>query len=307
MAMNLDGFPQFGEQKCGFAALIGAPNAGKSTLSNRIAGGKISIVTHKVQTTRARIRAIAIANQTQIILVDTPGIFTPKRKLDEAMVKAAWGGASDSDITLVVVDAAKGLNDENRNIVKLLDKNNAKNIWLVLNKIDLIKNEKLLEISAEFNEFFPFAHSFMISADRGHGIKQLVSKLEVSMPESIWLYPEEQMADIPTRLLAAEITREKLFLKLHDELPYSLTVETEKWTEQKDGSVRVEQIIYVQRNSQKKIVLGLKGDMIKTIGQQSRMELAEILGQKVHLFLFVKVRENWLNDLERLREMGLDV
>ncbi|PCI88677.1 MAG: GTPase Era [Hyphomicrobiales bacterium] len=305
--MNYDNLPSFGEQKCGFAALIGAPNAGKSTLSNQIAGGKISIVTHKVQTTRARIRAIAIANQTQIILVDTPGIFKPKRKLDKAMVAAAWGGAKDSDITLVIIDAAKGLNDENRNILKLLNKENAKNIWLVLNKIDLIKNEKLLALSAEFNDFFPFEYSFMISADKGHGVKQLVAQLEHAMPESIWLYPEEQMADIPTRLLASEITREKLFLKLHDELPYSLTVETEKYTEQKDGSVRIEQIIYVQRASQKKIVLGLRGDMIKTIGQQSRMELAEILGQKVHLFLFVKVRDNWLDDPERLRQMGLDV
>ena len=305
--MDYDNLPKFDEQKCGFAALIGAPNAGKSTLSNQIAGGKISIVTHKVQTTRARIRAIAIANQTQIILVDTPGIFKPKRKLDKAMVEAAWGGAKDSDITLVIVDAAKGLNDENRNILKLLNKGNAQNIWLVLNKIDLIKNEKLLALSAEFNEFFPFAYTFMISADKGHGVKGLVAQLEQAMPESIWLYPEEQMADIPTRLLASEITREKLFLKLHDELPYSLTVETEKWTEQKDGSVRIEQIIYVQRGSQKKIVLGLRGDMIKTIGQQSRMELAEILGQKVHLFLFVKVRDNWLDDPERLRQMGLDV
>lgn len=306
--MNYDDMPNFAAQRrCGFAALIGAPNAGKSTLSNQIAGGKISIVTHKVQTTRARIRAIAIANQTQIILVDTPGIFKPKRKLDKAMVDAAWGGAHDSDITLVIIDAAKGLNDENKNILKLLDPKNSKNIWLVLNKIDLIKNEKLLALSAEFNDYFPFEHSFMISADKGHGVKQLVARLEMSMPESIWLYPEDQMADIPTRLLAAEITREKLFLKLHDELPYSLTVETEKWTEQKDGSARVEQIIYVQRASQKKIVLGLRGDMIKTIGQQSRMELAEILGQKIHLFLFVKVRDNWLDDPERLRQMGLDV
>ncbi|MCJ8322317.1 MAG: GTPase Era [Rhizobiales bacterium] len=303
----MDELPNFGEQRCGFAALIGAPNAGKSTLSNQISGGKISIVTHKVQTTRARIRAIAVKNSTQIILIDTPGIFEPKRKLDKAMVAAAWGGVDDCDITLVIIDAAKGLNDENRNILKKLDKNNAKNIWLVLNKIDLIKNEKLLAISAEFNEFFPFEHSFMISADRGHGVKQLVSKLEMAMPLSVWLYPEDQMADIPTRLLAAELTREKLFLKLHDELPYSLTVETEKWTEQKDGSVRVEQVIYVQRNSQKKIVLGHKGEMIKNIGQKSRLELAEILGQKVHLFLFVKVRDNWMNDPERLRQMGLDV
>ena len=203
----MDELPNFGEQRCGFAALIGAPNAGKSTLSNQISGGKISIVTHKVQTTRAHIRAIAVKNSTQIILIDTPGIFEPKRKLDKAMVAAAWGGVDDCDITLVIIDAAKGLNDENRNILKKLDKNNAKNIWLVLNKIDLIKNEKLLAISAEFNEFFPFEHSFMISADRGHGVKQLVSKLEMAMPLSVWLYPEDQMADIPTRLLAAELTR----------------------------------------------------------------------------------------------------
>ncbi len=299
--------PNFGEQKCGFVALIGAPNAGKSTLSNQIAGGKISIVTHKVQTTRARIRAIAIANATQIILIDTPGIFKPKRKLDKAMVAAAWGGADDSDITLVLIDAAKGMNDENKNILKNLDVSNAKNIWLVLNKIDLIKNEKLLAISEAFNEFFPFEHSFMISADKGHGVKQLIATLETAMPESIWLYPEDQMADIPSRLLAAEITREKLFLKLHDELPYSLTVETEAWKEQKDGSVRIEQVIFVRRNSQKKIVLGERGAMIKLIGQQSRLEIGEILGQKVHLFLFVKVRDNWIDDPERLKQMGLDI
>ncbi len=297
----------YGEQRCGFAALIGAPNAGKSTLSNTIAGGKVSIVTHKVQTTRARIRAIAIANATQIILIDTPGIFKPKRKLDKAMVKAAWGGAEDCDITLVIIDAAKGMNDENKNIVKQLERKNAKNIWLVLNKIDLIKKEKLFSLVEEFNEFFPFEHNFMISADKGHGVKQLIAQLETAMPHSVWLYPEDQMADIPSRLLAAELTREKLFLKLHDELPYSLTVETEKWTEQKDGSVRIEQVIYVQRDSQKKIVLGLRGEMIKSIGQQSRLEMGEILGQKVHLFLFVKVRDNWLDDPERLRQMGLDV
>ena len=305
--MEFEHSPVYGEQKCGFAALIGAPNAGKSTLSNQIAGGKVSIVTHNVQTTRPRIRSIAIANSTQINLIDTPGIFKPKRKLDKAMVEAAWGGAKDCDITLVVIDAAKGLNDENKNIVKQLDRNNSKNVWLVLNKIDLIKKEKLFALAEEFNNFYPFSHSFMISADKGHGVKQLVAKLEVVMPESTWLYPEDQMADIPTRLLAAELTREKLFLKLHDELPYSLTVETEKWTEQKDGSVRVEQVIYVQRTSQKKIVLGHRGEMIKNIGQKSRLELAEILGQKVHLFLFVKVRDNWLDDPERLRQMGLDV
>lgn len=303
----MDVIPTFGEEKCGFAALIGAPNAGKSTLSNQIAGGKVSIVTHKVQTTRARIRAIAMLNQTQVVLIDTPGIFTPKGKLDKAMVAAAWGGAEDGDITLVIIDAAKGLNDQNKSIVKQLDRNNAKNIWLVLNKIDLVKNEKLLEISQEFNEFFPFEHSFMISADKGHGVKQLNAMLENVMPKSVWLYPEEQMADIPSRLLAAEITREKLFLKLHDELPYSLTVETESWKEQKGGSVRIEQVIFVQRASQKKIVLGERGEMIKHIGQTARMEIAEIIGQKVHLFLFVKVRENWNTDPERLRQMGLDI
>jgi GTP-binding protein Era len=289
---------------CGFVALIGAPNAGKSTLLNQLVGSKISIVTHKVQTTRARIRAIALEGVAQIIFVDTPGIFAPKRKLDEEMVQAAWAGAAEADATVLLIDARDGLNEDNIRIIEGLEANDGK-AMLALNKIDLVPVENLLKLAAELNERFAFSETFMISALKGHGVAALRKALAELMPEGPWLYPEDQIADLPMRLLASEITREKLYLRLHDELPYASTVETETWTEKKDGSVRIEQVIFVERDSQKKIVLGKGGQTIKKIGQAAREEIAESLGQTVHLFLFVKVREKWANDPERLRMMGL--
>lgn len=289
---------------CGFVALIGAPNAGKSTLLNQLVGSKISIVTHKVQTTRARIRAIALEGSAQIIFVDTPGIFAPKRKLDEEMVQAAWAGALEADATVLLIDARDGLNEENNSIIAGLQKNGV-NAMLALNKIDLVPVENLLKLSADLNEKFEFSETFMISALKGHGVADLRKALGLLMPAGPWLYPEDQIADISLRLLASEITREKLYLRLHDELPYASTVETETWTEKKDGSVRIEQVIFVERDSQKKIVLGKGGQTIKKIGQAAREDISESLGQKVHLFLFVKVREKWTNDPERLRMMGL--
>ena len=293
------------QTRCGFVALIGAPNAGKSTLLNQLVGSKISIVTHKVQTTRARIRAIALEGNTQIIFVDTPGIFAPKRKLDEEMVAAAWAGAVEADATVLLIDARDGLNEANRAIVEGLEKANLK-VMLAINKIDTVPREKLLLLADELNKLYPFTDTFMISAMKGHGVQDLKQTLADRMPPGPWLYPEDQVADLPLRMLAAEITREKLFLRLHDELPYASTVETETWQERKDGSVRIEQVIFVERDSQKKIVLGKNGQTIKAIGQAARTEIAEALGQKVHLFLFVKVREKWAEDPERLRMMGLD-
>ena len=293
------------ETRCGFVALIGAPNAGKSTLLNQLVGSKISIVTHKVQTTRARIRAIALEGNTQIIFVDTPGIFAPKRKLDEEMVAAAWAGAAEADATVLLIDARDGLNEANRAIVEGLEKANLK-VMLAINKIDTVPREKLLLLADELNKLYPFTDTFMISAMKGHGVQDLKQTLADRMPPGPWLYPEDQVADLPLRMLVAEITREKLFLRLHDELPYASTVETETWQERKDGSVRIEQVVFVERDSQKKIVLGKNGQTIKAIGQAARTEIAEALGQKVHLFLFVKVREKWAEDPERLRMMGLD-
>ena len=291
--------------RCGFVALIGAPNAGKSTLLNQLVGSKISIVTHKVQTTRARIRAIALEGDAQTIFVDTPGIFAPKRKLDEEMVAAAWAGASEADATVLLIDARDGLNEANRAIIDGLEKTGLK-AMLAINKIDTVPREKLLTLADELNKLYPFTDTFMISAMKGHGVNDLKQTLAARMPEGPWLYPEDQMADLPLRMLAAEITREKLFLRLHDELPYASTVETETWQERKDGSVRIEQVIFVERDSQKKIVLGKNGQTVKAIGQAARAEIAEAIGQKVHLFLFVKVREKWAEDPERLRMMGLD-
>ena len=293
------------EMRCGFVALIGAPNAGKSTLLNQLVGSKISIVTHKVQTTRARIRAIALEGSTQIIFVDTPGIFSPKRKLDEEMVAAAWAGAAEADATVLLIDARDGLNEANRKIVEGLEAAGLK-VMLAINKIDTVPHEKLLGLADELNRLHPFTDTFMISAMKGHGVADLKRVLTGRMPKGPWLYPEDQVADLPLRLLASEITREKLFLRLHDELPYASTVETEGWQERKDGSVRIEQVVYVERDSQKKIVLGKNGQTIKAIGQAARTEIAEAIGQKVHLFLFVKVREKWAEDPERLRMMGLD-
>ena len=290
--------------RCGFVAIIGAPNAGKSTLINQLVGAKVSIVTHKVQTTRTRVRAVTIVDDAQIIFVDTPGIFKPRRKLDEAMVDAAWGGAADADVVALLVDVRRGLDEENERIIEGLKKVGRKAI-LVLNKIDLIERPKLLELADAFNKAFPFEATFMISALKGDGVDDLKHYLAERMPPGPWLYPEDQLSDLPLRLLAAEITREKLYLRLHDELPYASHVETESWEERPDGSVRIEQVIYVLRDSQKKIVIGKGGQTIKAIGKAAREELSALLGRKVHLFLFVKVREHSDRDPERLRALGL--
>jgi len=291
--------------RCGFVALIGAPNAGKSTLLNRLVGAKVSIVTHKVQTTRTLVRGIALKGDTQIIFVDTPGIFAPRRRLDTAMVKTAWSGASDADLVVLLADARKGFDEAAEAIVeKLADVKQPK--FLALNKIDTIRRDSLLEVATRFNEKLAFDETFMISALTGDGVDTLFEAIAGKMPEGPWHYPDDQLSDLPLRQLAAEITREKLFLRLHKELPYESHVETERWEERKDGSVRVEQVIYVSRDSQKAIVLGKGGRAIKEIGAAARTELAEILGQPVHLFLFVKVREAWADDPERYREMGLD-
>ncbi len=290
--------------KCGFTAVIGAPNAGKSTLINRVVGSKVSIVTHKVQTTRARIRAIALRGDAQIIFVDTPGIFAPKRKLDEAMVAAAWDGAEHADVIAVLIDAKAGLTDQDHDIITNL-KSVSRPTVLVINKVDLVQRNQLLALAAAANEIHPFAATFMVSALTGSGLDDFLGFVAEHMPDGPWLYPEDQIADIPLRLLAAEITREKLYLRLHDELPYASTVETESWKEQKNGSVRIEQVIYVERESQRKIVLGKGGQTIKALGQSARKDIAEAIERPVHLFLFVKVRRNWGEDPERLRMMGL--
>ncbi len=291
--------------RCGFVALIGAPNAGKSTLLNALVGSKVSIVTHKVQTTRSIIRGIALRGQSQIVFVDTPGIFRPRRRLDTAMVGAAWGGARDANLVVLIVDAGKGLDDEAEAILDgLADVRQPK--ILVINKIDLIARPALLALTAALSARADFAATFMVSALTGDGIADLLGHLAGEMPAGPWLYPEDQLSDLPMRSLAAEITREKLYLRLHDELPYACHVETEGWQERPDGSVKVDQTIYVERDSQKKILLGKGGRTIKDISATARTELAEILEQKVHLFLFVKVRRGWGDDPERYREMGLE-
>lgn len=294
-----------GQTRCGFVAIIGAPNAGKSTLLNQLVGSKVAIVTHKVQTTRSRIRGIAMEGDTQIVFVDTPGIFKPKRRLDKAMVDAAWGGAGDADAIILMVDAEYEREEDLERIIEGLKSQGRKAI-LVLNKIDATKREKLLKLAERLNETGIFTDTFMISAMKGSGVADLRRHLAKMMPVGPWHYPEDQAADVPLRSLAAEVTREKLFLRLHDELPYSLTVETEEWEQKKDGSIRIAQVIFVERDSQKKIALGKGGQTIKTVGQLARQELEEMLETKVHLFLFVKVRENWSDDRERYREMGLD-
>jgi GTPase len=293
------------DTRCGFVALIGAPNAGKSTLLNALVGAKVSIVTHKVQTTRALVRGIAIHETSQIIFVDTPGIFAPRRRLDRAMVTTAWGGAKDADRVGVLIDAKKGLDDE---ALKLLEKlfEVKRPVFLVLNKIDLIKRDQLLKLAEDANSKAAFERVFMVSAQTGDGVEDLKTWLAGQMPPGPWLYPEDQISDLPLRMLAAEVTREKLFLRLHEELPYSSTVETELWEVKDDGSARVEQTIYVERESQKKIVIGKGGQTIKAISTAARQEIAEIAEHPVHLFLFVKVRENWSDDPERYREMGLE-
>ncbi|MFC7398946.1 GTPase Era [Chelatococcus sp. GCM10030263] len=290
---------------CGFVALIGSPNAGKSTLLNQLVGAKVSIVSRKVQTTRALVRGITLEGAAQIIFVDTPGIFKPKRRLDRAMVASAWGGAGDADVIALLVDARKGLDDESAAIVEHLPGIKQPKA-LILNKIDLVPRTSLLALAAEINGKADFDETFMISALTGDGVAALRTKLAARMPPGPWLYPEDQISDAPLRMLAAEITREKLFERLHDELPYAATVETDQWLAQKDGSVRIEQTIFVERESQRKIVLGKGGQTIKAIGSAARVDIAEAAETKVHLFLFVKVRENWGDDPERYREMGLE-
>jgi GTP-binding protein Era len=294
--------------RAGFVALIGEPNAGKSTLLNRMVGAKVSIVTHKVQTTRARIRGIAMAGQSQIIFVDTPGLFRPRRRLDRAMVAAAWGGAADADIVVLLVEAHRGLTPGVQAIIDRIknDLPQGRPVALVINKIDRVKAERLLPLAEELNGAHNFAATFMISAERGHGIDGFRDWLAANVPASPWLYPEDQLADLPLRMLAAETTREKLTLRLHEELPYQLTVETEKWEDREDGSTRIDQIVYVARDGHKGIVLGAKGATLKAIGQAARADIADFLGRPVHLFLTVKLRENWMEEAERYGEMGLD-
>ena len=290
--------------RAGFVALIGAPNAGKSTLLNSLVGSKVSIVTHKVQTTRALIRGIAMVDEAQVIFVDTPGIFKPRRRLDRAMVTTAWGGAADADLVAFLVDAKKGLDEAALAVLDKLAEVRQPKI-LILNKIDLVKRDTLLALTAEANARTPFEATFMVSALDGSGVEDVLKWFAGKVPAGPWMFPDDQVSDLPMRMLAAEITREKVFLRLHEELPYESTVETELWKEQKNG-VRVEQTIYVARESQKAIVLGNKGETIKAISMAARKELTEIVERPVHLFLFVKVRENWSDDPERYREMGLE-
>jgi GTP-binding protein Era len=294
--------------RAGFVALIGEPNAGKSTLLNRMVGAKVSIVTHKVQTTRARIRGIAIEAQSQIVFVDTPGIFRPRRRLDRSMVKAAWGGASDADIVVLLIEAHRGLTEGAQAIIDRLrdEMPRGKPVALAINKIDRVKAEVLLALTQKMNEAFPFAKTFMISAERGYGVDDLREWLAAEVPAGPWFYPEDQIADLPMRMIAAEMTREKLTLRLHEELPYQLTVETEKWEDKPDGSTRIDQIIYVSRDGHKGIVLGNGGETIKSIGTAARAEISSFLDRKVNLFLQVKVRENWQEEAERYSEMGLE-
>ena len=292
--------------RAGFIALIGEPNAGKSTLLNRMVGAKVSIVTHKVQTTRARIRGVAMEGDAQLVFVDTPGLFAPRRRLDRAMVAAAWGGAADADIVVLLVEAHRGLTEGVEAILHSLAERGATGVILAINKIDRVEARTLLALSKALNDRFAFAETFMISAEKGHGVEDLRRALAGMLPEGPWLYPEDQIADLPMRMIAAEITREKLTLRLHQELPYQLTVETESWEERDDGSARIDQIVYVIRDGHKGILLGKKGETIKAVSQAAREELAAFLGRKIHLFLQVKVRPGWLEEAERYSEIGLD-
>ena len=294
-------------KKAGFVALIGEPNAGKSTLLNHFVGAKVSIVTHKVQTTRAKIRGIVIEENTQIVFVDTPGLFKPRRRLDRAMVAAAWGGAADADVIVLLIEAHRGLTDGLKGILSDLSSSSKDRlVVLAINKIDKVKSPILLSLTKQMNELFSFSKTFLISADRGFGTKDLKKWLVSKVPDGPWFYPEDQIADLPMKMIAAEITREKLILRMHQELPYQLTVETENWNDRKDGSVRVDQIIYVSRSGHKGILLGNRGETIKAISIAAREELENLLERKVHLFCQVKVREKWLSEAERYTEMGLD-
>jgi len=294
--------------RAGFIALIGEPNAGKSTLTNKMVGAKVSIVTHKVQTTRTRIRGVALEGKAQLVFVDTPGLFRPRRRLDRAMVAAAWGGAADADVIVLLIEAHRGLTDGVQTILDTLRERAraSQTVALAINKIDRVKSEALLALTAKLNAAYPFAQTFLISAERGHGVDNLRRWLAGQLPEGPWLYPEDQIADLPMRMIAAEMTREKLTLRLHEELPYQLTVESENWEERKDGSARIDQTIYVLRDGHKGIVLGHKGETIKAISTAARAEISEFLGRPVHLFLQVKVRENWMEESERYSEMGLE-
>ncbi|WP_170775330.1 GTPase Era [Ruegeria lacuscaerulensis] len=293
--------------RAGFIALIGEPNAGKSTLLNRMVGAKVSIVTHKVQTTRARIRGVAMEGDAQLVFVDTPGLFKPRRRLDRAMVAAAWGGAADADVVVLMIEAHRGITEGVERILEGLEEiGQSRTVALAINKIDKVPSEKLLALTSDLNARYSFSETFMISAEKGHGVDDLRQWLARELPEGPWLYPEDQIADLPLRMIAAEMTREKLTLRLHQELPYQLTVETENWEERKDGSAKIDQVIYVMRDGHKGIVLGKRGETIKAVSQAARAELEEFLDRKIHLFLQVKVRPNWLEESERYSEMGLD-
>jgi GTP-binding protein Era len=294
--------------RAGFVALIGEPNAGKSTLLNRMVGAKVSIVTHKVQTTRARIRGVALEGEAQLVFVDTPGPVPPRRRLDRAMVAAAWGGAADADVVVLLIEAHRGITGGGTHPRRPAEHAGGRTVALAINKIDRVPSEALLGLTKDLNDRFAFAEkTFMISAEKGHGVDRSARMAgRGEMPEGPWLYPEDQIADLPMRMIAAEITREKLTLRLHQELPYQLTVETENWEERKDGSARIDQVIYVARDGHKGIVLGKKGETIKAVSQAARAEISEFLGRRVHLFLQVKVRPGWLEEAERYSEMGLD-
>ncbi|AZQ66658.1 GTPase Era [Silicimonas algicola] len=293
--------------RAGFVALIGEPNAGKSTLLNRMVGAKVSIVTHKVQTTRARIRGIAMEGESQIVFVDTPGLFRPRRRLDRAMVAAAWGGAADADVVVLMIEAHRGVTPGVEAILeRLAEIGQGRTVALAINKIDRVEAPVLLDLTRDMNERFSFEKTFMISAEKGFGVADLRKWLAETVPEGPWFYPEDQIADMPMRMIAAEMTREKLTLRLHEELPYQLTVETEAWEDRKDGSTRIDQVVYVGRDGHKGIVLGKRGETIKTIGQLARAEISAFLERPVHLFLTVRVRENWQDEAERYSEMGLD-
>ena len=300
--------PPGSESRCGFVAVIGEPNAGKSTLVNAMVGAKVSIVTHKVQTTRRRIRGIVLEGACQIVFVDTPGLFEPRRRLDRAMVAAAWAGAKDADIVVLMVEAHRGVSAGVAAMLGGLGAHPSPDtpVALAINKIDRVRRERLLALAAELNGKRAFAETFMISATKGDGVADLRRWLAGRLPAGPWHYPEDQIADLPLRAIAAEITREKLTLRLHQELPYQMTVEAESWEEKPDGSVRIGQIVYVARDGHKGIVLGHKGETIRQIGAEARAEIAKLLGRPAHLFLTVKVRPGWLDDPARYREMGLD-